>query len=100
MPMHDWTRVEAGICHAMHSGWIQEIHRALAEVLPSEYYCLPEQPAGCGYIEPLAVGDRLPDMPVFLEPGFYVNVPLERTYMAAWAWIPRHLQQAVKGSEI
>ena len=31
------------------------------------------------YVEPIAVGDSLPDMPLFLEPGYYVNVPLEAT---------------------
>lgn len=41
-------------------------------------------PARC-YVEPLAAGDRLPDMPLFLEPGVYVNVPLEFTYQAAFA---------------
>ena len=44
MPMHDWTRVEAGIYHAFHHGWIQEIPRVLNNgVLPSDYYALPEQ---------------------------------------------------------
>ena len=28
MPMHDWTRVDAGIYHAFHHEWISEIHRA------------------------------------------------------------------------
>ena len=28
------------------------------------------------YVENLAVGDRLPDMPVFLTPEVYVNAPL------------------------
>jgi hypothetical protein len=27
MPMHDWTRVEAGIFHAFHHSWIDEIAR-------------------------------------------------------------------------
>ena len=25
MPIHDWTRVDAGIFHAFHHGWIEEI---------------------------------------------------------------------------
>jgi hypothetical protein len=25
MPVHDWTRVEAGIFHAFHVAWIPEI---------------------------------------------------------------------------
>lgn len=46
MPMHDWTRVEAGIFHAFHHEWISEISRALNQgLLPSEFYALPEQVA-------------------------------------------------------
>ena len=36
------------------------------------------------YVEPVAVADPLPDMPLFLDPDWYVNVPLEATYQAAW----------------
>jgi len=35
------------------------------------------------YIEPIAVGDPLLEMPLFLDPWSYVNVPLEPTYRAA-----------------
>ncbi|GMU22085.1 MAG: hypothetical protein AMXMBFR13_21730 [Phycisphaerae bacterium] len=46
MPMHDWTRVEAGIFHAFHHDWITEISRALnGGLLPDDYYALPEQQA-------------------------------------------------------
>jgi hypothetical protein len=40
------------------------------------------------YVEPVAVGDPLPDMPLFLEPDVYVNVPLEATYQTAWQTFP------------
>ena len=44
MPMHDWTRVDAGIYHAHHHEWISEISRALNRgLLPSSYYALPDQ---------------------------------------------------------
>ena len=47
MPIHDWTRVEAGIFHAFHHDWITEIARALNRgLLPAAYYPLPEQIAG------------------------------------------------------
>jgi hypothetical protein len=37
MPIHDWTRVEAGIFHHFQHGWIEEISRALnAGLLPDE----------------------------------------------------------------
>jgi hypothetical protein len=44
MPIHDWTRVDAGIFHAFHHDWITEIARALNRgILPAAYYALPEQ---------------------------------------------------------
>jgi hypothetical protein len=236
MPMHDWTKVDAGIYHAFHSVWITEIHRALLKLLPADYYSLPEQHAGgfgpdvltlknvdedsptsgglatkakpktklyeemptefyrrkqksvaihhvsgdrivamieivspgnknsahglrsfvrkarellkqkvhllivdpfpisprdphglhaaifeefqdaplqltreaplsafsyecddrvCAYLEPLAVGDVIPDMPVFLYPGMYIDVPLETTYQGAWEAVPQRWQKVI-----
>src|SRR4051794_18372036 len=47
MPIHDWTRVEAGIFHDFHLGWIAEIRRVLNHgLLPPDYYALAEQIAG------------------------------------------------------
>jgi hypothetical protein len=235
--MHDWTRVDAGIYHAFHHSWIEEIHRALLKLLPPDYYCLAEQQAaGFGpdvltlksgefeaeptsggtatmarpqtrffqetetefylrkkkavvihhvsgdrivamieiispgnknsnhglqafvnkarelleqkvhllivdpfpmgrhdphglhaaifsgiqddairlppesplsvfayecaervrvYLEPLAVGDMQPDMPVFLQPGKLVQVPLEKTYLAAWDVVPSRWRHVI-----
>jgi hypothetical protein len=36
------------------------------------------------YVEPIAVGDALPDMPLFLDDGWYVDLPLEETYQTAY----------------
>lgn len=45
------------------------------------------------YLTPFAVGRPLPDMPVFLEPGLSVTLPLEATYAAAFADVlPMHRQ--------
>lgn len=41
------------------------------------------------FIEPVAVGSRLIDMPLFLNADDYVNVPLEATYMQAFRGMPR-----------
>ncbi len=44
MPIHDWTRVDAGLFHAFHQSWIITLSRALnAGVLPPDYFALPEQ---------------------------------------------------------
>jgi hypothetical protein len=48
------------------------------------------------YVEPLAVGDTLPDMPLFLDPEQYVNVPLEATYRAAYEGVPRYYRQILE----
>src|SRR5262245_40262673 len=46
MPMHDWTRVEAGIYHDFHHEWISETKRALNRgLLPPDYYAMAEQQA-------------------------------------------------------
>lgn len=41
------------------------------------------------YIEPVAVGDCLPDMPLFLQPNFHVMIPLESTYTESWSVLPK-----------
>jgi Protein of unknown function (DUF4058) len=47
MPVHDWTKVDAGIFHDFHTAWIIEIRNALNNgVLPEGYYALAEQHAG------------------------------------------------------
>jgi len=44
MPIHDWTRVDAGLFHAIHQDWIGVLARALnAGVLPPDYFALREQ---------------------------------------------------------
>ena len=47
------------------------------------------------YLEPFAVGDLLADMPVYLYPGRYVEVPLEESYMAAWGAVPRRWRDVI-----
>jgi len=47
MPVHDWTRVSAGVFHAFHVSWIGELQKALnSGILPEGYYALAEQVAG------------------------------------------------------
>ncbi len=49
------------------------------------------------FVEPVAVGDILPTMPLILEPGGAVLVPLEETYQAAWDAVPRRWQRVLEG---
>jgi hypothetical protein len=52
------------------------------------------------YIEPVAVGDVLPEMALFLEPSRCVMVPLERTYQTAFAVMPRRWRNVIQPSAI
>ena len=52
------------------------------------------------YIEPLAIGDTMPDMPLFLTPHLHVKVPLEATYEATWNVLPQQLRMAVTTGEL
>lgn len=47
------------------------------------------------YADVLAVGDELPDSPLFLSPGRYVKVPLEPAYQSAWAVTPPSIRDRV-----
>lgn len=44
MPIHDWTRVDAGIFHHFRQAWVGAIANVLNQrILPSDYYALAEQ---------------------------------------------------------
>ena len=40
------------------------------------------------YLSSFGIGDRLPDLPLFLEAGGCVEIPLETTYQRAFAEVP------------
>jgi hypothetical protein len=47
MPVHDGTRVDAGVYHDFHNVWIGALRNALnGGVLPASYYAMSEQHAG------------------------------------------------------
>lgn len=81
----------------------QGIHKLIWDRIRDEPFELPPDkpltlaaytagPVLTAYIEPVAVGDVLPDMPVFLTPTYYVPCPLEATYQAAWSVYPAPLK--------
>ena len=85
------------------------IHGAIWEEVTDEaFVVLPAQPLTLAAyecdsitrarVEPIGVGEALPDMPLFLEPGFYVQVPLEATYQAAWQAVPRRWKAVLEQS--
>ncbi len=73
----------------------QGIHKAIWDEFVDEDFALPAEerltlaaydagPPPVAYVEPIAVGEALPDMPIFLKPEFYVQAPLEATYRITW----------------
>jgi hypothetical protein len=82
----------------------QGIHRAIWEEIHETKFKLPANKpltlvaysAGLmtrAFIEPIAVGDVLPEMPLFLEPDRHVLTPLEATYQAAFAELPEDIRE-------
>jgi hypothetical protein len=85
----------------------QGIHGAIWEDIADASYRQPQNkpltlaaydagPPKTAYVEPVAVGDSLPDMPLFLEPGEYILVPLEATYQAAWRRVPQRWRRVLE----
>jgi hypothetical protein len=61
VPMHDWSRVQAGIFHHFHHSWIEEIARTLNRgLLPPDHYALAEQFVGGFGPDVLTLRDRAP----------------------------------------
>lgn len=48
------------------------------------------------FVEPFALGDRLREMPLFLSSDFYVPVPLEAAYQAAWSIFPTFWRETLE----
>lgn len=76
------------------------LHRLLWQSPSDGYTFQPEKPLTCAayvgdpipetFVEPVAVGDALPVMPLFVTPEVYVEVPLETTYQSAWNEVPEY----------
>jgi hypothetical protein len=69
MPIHDWTRVDAGIFHDFHQTWVAEIKRELNDGrLPADYYALVEQVTGGHWPDILTLQAPVPDSPSRPQP--------------------------------
>jgi hypothetical protein len=94
----------------------QGIHKAIWDELEDEPFQLtPDKPltlaaykaadpmagiATTAYVEPVGVGDVLPNMPAYLERDGYVPVPLEATYQATWATCPADMRELVETGKL
>jgi hypothetical protein len=50
------------------------------------------------FVQPVAVGEVLPDMPIFLTSDRYIDCPLEATYQVAWEQFPAPLKGPLEAS--
>ena len=50
------------------------------------------------YAESFAPGDAVPVLPLFYDPDWYVNLPLEATYAAAYAGVPRRWRRVIEAT--
>jgi hypothetical protein len=48
------------------------------------------------FVEHFAVGEPIPQMPLFLTRENYIQVPLEAPYMAAWEDVPLRYQETLR----
>jgi len=87
----------------------QGIHRVIWEegregdfVVPADrpLTCVAYMGGPCPevFLNPIAVGDPLPEMPLFLTTETYVPVPLDATYQAAWDAVPAYWRDVLSSS--
>ena len=85
----------------------QGIHKAIWDEIAERPFTLPPDkpltaaayraaPTKTAYVEPLAVGDELPALPIFLIADEYVLAPLEETYRASWTAYPAALKELLE----
>lgn len=48
------------------------------------------------YVEPIALGAELPDMPLFLDPDWYIKTPLEPSYELAYRGVPGRWREVIE----
>ena len=86
----------------------QGIHKAIWDEFTDEDFELPEDkpltlaaydagPPPVAYVEPVAIGQALPDMPIFLKPDLYIPAPLEATYESTWDHFPTPMKRLLDG---
>jgi hypothetical protein len=85
----------------------QGIHRAIWDELSDDELVLPPDrrltaaayigaPCLEAFIEPFAVGQTVPEMPLFLTPELYIRAPLEAAYASAWEAVPSYWRRIVE----
>jgi hypothetical protein len=90
--------------HGIHKAIWDEIEEAPFELPSGQPLVLAAYVAGDpsvgrstrAYVEPVGLGEALPDMPAYLDADHHVPVPLESTYQATWASCPADMRYLVE----
>ncbi len=88
----------------------QGIHGAIWDYVADEPYSPPAgkpltlaayeaDPALRAWVESVAVGDALREMPLFLQPNHCVYVPLDHSYGMAWEGVPRRWKRVLESPQ-
>jgi hypothetical protein len=89
----------------------QGIHGAIWEEFTNQRFELPAdkpltlaayqvKPIMTSYVEPIAVGDPLPPMPLFLCEEYGISVPLEETYQTTWNVLPAEIRKLLDPGDV
>ena len=81
--------------HGLHKPIWDRFRQESFELPADRNRCLAAYDAGpekVAYVQPVGVGQPLPDMPLFLAPGRYVPCPLEAAYQESWRVFPAALK--------
>ena len=72
MPIHDWSRIDAGIFHDLHLGWIDGLRAVLNRtLLPEPYYALAEPVLGASVPDVLTLRSEDPSAGTGVPEGLH-----------------------------
>jgi hypothetical protein len=85
----------------------QGLHKAIWDEISEQPFELPpDKPLTAAaysadspitaYVDPVAVGDALPSVPLFLRDGRYIPCPLEASYQMAWGVMPPPIRRLLE----
>jgi hypothetical protein len=90
--------------HSLHKAIWDEVEEVPFDLPADEPLLLAAYRAGedgdggspVAYLEPLRVGAVMPDMPAWIDPDSFVEVPLEASYRTAWEVCPADFRYLVE----
>ncbi len=85
--------------HALFWEHIQSVAHGVTEEQPYgvSSYCADVPPVA--WFEPIGLGEPLPNMPLFLSNDYYIDIPLETTYVATWNRVPKRWRDVIEAVE-